>query len=618
MSFLRLPRYHRKSNGYVLQTDGGESDFYREYVYQPLSSPKAIRLIKLSSRRNRTTWKYFTIEDHSIDEPGLKYTAVSYTWGDDSTAVPIILDSGIEASVQLTTPNAWEAVHTLVTDSWLWIDQICINQKDFAEKDVQIGLMNEIYSRCAECVIWLGSEDEYTAGAFGLVRQLNASITSDEALPYQWHVLYNLPHEKIREMHRKYYKFDRLPPADDPGWVCYAHCLCRPWFQRLWTFQEAILPHMYRIRVRCGRFEATLYDFRRVAQFLGTWNLPGVPLMTGRKTLHQIANLQYRVRNNLPRSLYTLLGTTADQSCKVPNDRVYALLGLRLEEVPVEPITVNTEIATEKLYADTTKRIIASDLSLLVCCSASIRQSGEVHNLPSWVPDWTGKRLTAVFETVCRPYFFSADQGRRVLTPSGEFSMQLTAKGDYVDKIIHIIPTDSPDNENVQVLSTYLYTILLHLFSTLKAPSNNNEIALMVRIAKTAIAGGFLQTKGLPKFDWTTQSVLKKLRCLFTPSHGALFPAADFSDWLQNFSIQARICQFRRFAILEQWHLALVPRHAREGDRIAILHGCSLPVVLRACVGDEVQLIGPCFVDGLMHGDGVTWAEDDAHIFRII
>ena len=65
-----------------------ESNFYRKYDYQPLSLLRSIRLIKLSSRRHGTTWKYFTIEDHSIDEPGLRYTAVSYTWGDDRTAVP--------------------------------------------------------------------------------------------------------------------------------------------------------------------------------------------------------------------------------------------------------------------------------------------------------------------------------------------------------------------------------------------------------------------------------------------------------------------------------------------------------------------------------------------------
>jgi hypothetical protein len=54
-----------------------------------------------------------------------------------------------------------------------------------------------------------------------VVRRLNASITSNEAPPYHWSMLYNLSHEKIREMHREHYGFDRLPPADDPGWVCY-------------------------------------------------------------------------------------------------------------------------------------------------------------------------------------------------------------------------------------------------------------------------------------------------------------------------------------------------------------------------------------------------------------
>jgi hypothetical protein len=203
--------------------------------------------------------------------------------------------------------------------------------------------------------------------------------------------------------------------------------------------------------------------------------------------------------------------------------------------------------------------------------------------------------------------------------PSSEFSKQLTAEGNYVDKIIHIIPTGLPEHTcNVPELSTFLYTILPRLLSILKPPSINNEIALMVRIAKTVIAGGYLQTQNLPKFDWTTQSVIQKLRYLFNPSHGALFPTADFSNWLQDFSIQADTCRFRCFAILEQWNLALVPRHAREGDRVAILHGSSLPVVLRACEGNQVRFIGPCFVDGLMHGEGVTWAEDDAHVFRII
>lgn len=175
----------------------------------------------------------------------------------------------------------------------------------------------------------------------------------------------------------------------------------------------------------CTELECGVVGFRQPCmtsaeqpnfQAIGTFPGSRVYLVRILYSKLQFCNIVFK--NHLPRSLYTLLGTRANQSCKLPNDRVYALLGLQPEEVLVEPITVKTEIATEKLYIDTTKRIIDSDLSILVCCSASIGHGGEVHNLPSWVPDWTGKRLTVVFETVCRPYFFSADGGRRVLTPS--------------------------------------------------------------------------------------------------------------------------------------------------------------------------------------------------------
>ncbi|KAK4125812.1 heterokaryon incompatibility, partial [Parathielavia appendiculata] len=37
----------------------------------------------------------------------------------------------------------------------LWIDQICINQKDEVEKGAQIRLMTEIYAGASPVVIWL-------------------------------------------------------------------------------------------------------------------------------------------------------------------------------------------------------------------------------------------------------------------------------------------------------------------------------------------------------------------------------------------------------------------------------------------------------------------------------
>lgn len=50
----------------------------------------------------------------------------------------------------------------------------------------------------------------------------------------------------------------------------------------------------------------------------------------------------------------------------------------------------------------------------------------------------------------------------------------------------------------------------------------------------------------------------------------------------------------------------LGPRETRAGDCICILHGCSVPVVLRRTDdADEWRLVGECFVYGLMDGEAM-------------
>lgn len=44
----------------------------------------------------------------------------------------------------------------------------------------------------------------------------------------------------------------------------------------------------------------------------------------------------------------------------------------------------------------------------------------------------------------------------------------------------------------------------------------------------------------------------------------------------------------------------------RDGDAIAVLFGCKLPVVLRKCCQPSTfQFISPCYVSGIMNGEAV-------------
>ena len=54
--------------------------------------------------------------------------------------------------------------------------------------------------------------------------------------------------------------------------------------------------------------------------------------------------------------------------------------------------------------------------------------------------------------------------------------------------------------------------------------------------------------------------------------------------------------------------LGLVPHKAKEGDKICILRGCSVPVLLREIPGQTKgvrhELIGECYIHGMMDGEG--------------
>jgi len=100
----------------------------------------------------------------------------------------------------------------------LWVDQICINQQDKAEKEAQIKLMSLIYSRALNTVIWLG--DTSAQDAFDAIHDLEINLTSHYG---------PLLDERKREISesREYKAIEEL--------------FNNPWFQRTWTTQEACL-----------------------------------------------------------------------------------------------------------------------------------------------------------------------------------------------------------------------------------------------------------------------------------------------------------------------------------------------------------------------------------------
>lgn len=74
------------------------------------------------------------------------------------------------------------------------------------------------------------------------------------------------------------------------------------------------------------------------------------------------------------------------------------------------------------------------------------------------------------------------------------------------------------------------------------------------------------------------------------------------------------------FAVTELGYFALVPPETCEGDTIAILKGGPVPFIIRPrerdCDEPDWELVGPCYVHGIMHGE--QWNEQLCRPIRLV
>ena len=53
--------------------------------------------------------------------------------------------------------------------------------------------------------------------------------------------------------------------------------------------------------------------------------------------------------------------------------------------------------------------------------------------------------------------------------------------------------------------------------------------------------------------------------------------------------------------------------YAADGDRVAVLHGCDTPVLLRPKGDGRFEMVEVMYLEDAMHGEAVVWAEEEAN-----
>ncbi|KAF2666153.1 HET-domain-containing protein [Microthyrium microscopicum] len=130
-----------------------------------------IRLLRLHPARPKEA--DIVVELRVKNEAEAPYEAISWCWGTVPPRHPIrIRDENGDFCFKVTK-NLEQALRRLrLPDKYrtIWIDTICIHQNDLQEKSRQVALMSEIYGRAQRVLIWLGDEDAISRRAFAFIQ----------------------------------------------------------------------------------------------------------------------------------------------------------------------------------------------------------------------------------------------------------------------------------------------------------------------------------------------------------------------------------------------------------------------------------------------------------------
>jgi hypothetical protein len=197
-----------------------------DFPYRAIDTKTAIvRLIYISREKDDSISG--KLDHFSLDSPDCpRFTTLSYVCG-NKTYPNEITANGYRFHVLESLCPMLELICDTpdLSSGWWWIDSICINQCDDraakAERSFQVQLMERIYRESERTLSWLGqgSEDGEVAIEFLHVLVKN-----------RWRLKSQRQREVVREL------------SNGAKWAALAKLLLRPWWRRVWTLQEYIIP----------------------------------------------------------------------------------------------------------------------------------------------------------------------------------------------------------------------------------------------------------------------------------------------------------------------------------------------------------------------------------------
>ena len=245
-------------------------------AYQKLSAEQSeIRLLLLfpaSAFDEQIQCGIFKASLRRLENPA-PFNALSYVWGDPSGTVPIYLN-GHQHQVTRNLESALRHLRHLKYKV-LWVDALCINQKDLHERESQIRYMKQIYTISKQTLAWMGASSDDPTSKCNKTKILLWNPTHEQQFKEHFKntsALENVTIIRPKLASEAHLVFDFLQRVADSGY--HRHSLFlddgsapysqtsglvassgssrlvdalqrfanNPWWYRIWTLQESVLP----------------------------------------------------------------------------------------------------------------------------------------------------------------------------------------------------------------------------------------------------------------------------------------------------------------------------------------------------------------------------------------
>jgi hypothetical protein len=475
----------------------GISNHETLFSYTDLEHERNIRLLVLYPRT-----KHDDIECSLFQVPLAQapcYEAISYRWG-PSTEMHNIRVNGHRLEITTSAHKVLANRSSFWRPRLLWIDSICINQKDDeskeensehesgehekrTEKEQQLSLMGDIYWNASLVTVCLQLPDTpfdtatkpvenrlrswgatVPEGAFDESMERTEAFSACDMLE---ELAYLDSHEGQGDLdiYREY-----AAQVRTPRWIAFQRLVRNPWFDRMWVVQEVSLASS--IRVLYGRTEikweslaaalSRAITYPAIGSLLTSTNDPNIRYFepTGVANIQRMIQFQNKIaesKNGSTSFVSTLFECDTFKSGD-PRDKIFGIQGFCKGNID-SSILPNYKKSTVKVYLATAKYLLRQDNPLRLLSYAGIGyftkpnpkfrnkkyQKRVAERLPSWCPDWSRRPRLGILSYRDSTVFLSAyraggDDNAKHEIGKGSQSRTLFLMGREVDTISSLGP----------------------------------------------------------------------------------------------------------------------------------------------------------------------------------